>query len=201
MIGRLSGIILELRPPQVLVDVSGVAYEVDVPISDCAKLDGLGTSIKLYTHLLIREDAHSLFGFLMIQSRDSFRRLIKVSGVGPRIALALLSTLSLTELQLALEHGDVDSLSRTPGIGKKLAERMLLELKGKFIFQVEPNVANTVDNLATSELYTIVNDVRNALSSLGYNDKEIAMVMKQLPSGLTNLSDGIREALKLLNKF
>src|SRR6185437_7243401 len=142
MIGRLNGVVLELRPPQVLLEVAGVGYEVDVPISDCAKFETLNSSITLYTHLVIREDAHSLFGFLTVQSRDSFRSLIKVSGVGPRIALALLSTLSF-----------------------------------------------------------IVIDVRNALSSLGYNDKEISSVMKQLPDTITDLSSGIREALKLLNKF
>ena len=201
MIGRLSGIILELRPPQVLLDVSGVGYEVDVPISDCAKLEALNASVTLYTHLVIREDAHSLFGFLTPQSRDSFRSLIKVSGVGPRIALALLSTLSLTELQLALQNGDVASLSRTPGIGKKLAERMLLELKGRFIFEPEFNTQNAMQHSAHTELSGIISDVRNALNSLGYNDKEINLVMKQMPDGIVDLSSGIREALKLLNKF
>jgi holliday junction DNA helicase RuvA len=201
MIGRLSGVVLELRPPQVLLDVSGVGYEVDVPISDCARFEELNTNITLYTHLVIREDAHALFGFLTPQSRDSFRSLIKVSGVGPRIALALLSTLSLTELQLALQNGDVASLSRTPGIGKKLAERMLLELKGKFIFEPEFNPQNAIHDTVPSGLSGIVSDVRNALSSLGYNDKEINLVIKQLPDNIADLSSGIREALKLLNKF
>jgi Holliday junction DNA helicase RuvA len=201
MIGRLNGVVLELRPPHVLLEVAGVGYEVDVPISDCAKLEVQNNSITLYTHLVIREDAHSLFGFLTPQSRDSFRSLIKVSGVGPRIALALLSTLSLTELQLALQNGDVDSLSRTPGIGKKLAERMLLELKGKFIFEPELNSPNAILDKAQTELSGIVSDVRNALGSLGYNDKEINLVMKQLPESIPDLSSGIREALKLLNKF
>ncbi len=201
MIGRLSGVILELRPPQILLDVAGVGYEVDLPISDCAKFENLNDSITLYTHLVIREDAHSLFGFLTARSRDSFRSLIKVSGVGPRIGLALLSTLSLNELQLALQNGDVASLSRTPGIGKKLAERMLLELKGKFIFEPEYNMHSAKEDLLQSGLSGIINDVRNALSSLGYNDKEIASVIKQLPEGLTDLSSGIREALKLLNRF
>jgi Holliday junction DNA helicase RuvA len=199
MIGRLNGVVLELRPPQVLLDVSGVGYEVDVPISDCAKFETLNNNVTLYTHLVVREDAHALFGFLTVESRDSFRSLIKVSGVGPRIALALLSTLSLNELHLALQNGDVASLSRTPGIGKKLAERMLLELKGKFIFETGFNVQNTAN--AQTQLPAVMADVRNALSSLGYNDKEISSVMKQLPETLTDLSSGIREALKLLNKF
>lgn len=201
MIGRLSGIILDISPPQVLLDVSGVGYEIDVPVSDCARIESSNTNVILYTHLVIREDAHSLFGFLTVQSRDSFRSLIKVSGVGPRIALALLSTLSLNELQLALQNGDVASLSRTPGIGKKLAERMLLELKGKFIFEPEFDVQNTMQNLAHTKLSGIINDIRNALNSLGYNDKEINLVMKQLPESITDLSSGIREALKLLNRF
>ncbi len=199
MIGRLNGVVLELRPPQVLLDVSGVGYEVDVPISDCAKFETPGNNVTLYTHLVVREDAHSLFGFLTVESRDSFRNLIKVSGVGPRIALALLSTLTLNELYIALQNGDVASLSRTPGIGKKLAERMLLELKGKFIFETGFNVQNTAN--AETQLPGVMADIRNALSSLGYNDKEINLVMKQLPETLTDLSTGIREALKLLNKF
>lgn len=200
MIGRLSGVVLELRPPQILLDVAGVGYEVDVPISDCARFEELNNKVTLYTHLVIREDAHSLFGFLTQQSRDSFRSLIKVSGVGPRIALALLSTLSLNELYIALQNGDVASLSRTPGIGKKLAERMLLELKGKFIF--EPEIGGK-GSLPQQDLggSAIIGDLRNALSSLGYNDKEINQVIKQLPDSLTDLSNGIREALKLLNKF
>ncbi|MCC2645011.1 MAG: Holliday junction branch migration protein RuvA [Burkholderiales bacterium] len=201
MIGRLNGVILDLRPPHILLDVAGVGYEIDVPISDCAKFEALNSSVTLYTHLVIREDAHSLFGFLTVHSRDSFRSLIKVSGVGPRIALALLSALSLNELHLALQNGDVDSLTRTPGIGKKLAERMLLELKGKLMFAPDSNIHNVADNKVQTQLYGIMNDVRNALGSLGYNDKEINLVMKQLPDTITDLSSGIREALKLLNKF
>lgn len=201
MIGLLRGVILELHPPHVLLDVAGVGYEIDVPISDCAKFDTLNSNVTLHTHLIIREDAHLLFGFLSVQSRDSFRSLIKVSGVGPRIALALLSTLSLNELDLALHNGDVDSLSRTPGIGKKLAERMLLELKGKFIVGSEAHEQGTLLNSTQLELSVIKNDVRNALSSLGYSDKEINLVMKQLPDTLTDLSSGIRQALKFLNKF
>ena len=201
MIGRLSGTVLELRPPHVLLEVAGVGYEVDVPISDFAKFESPDKMVTLYTHLVIREDAHSLYGFLSIQSRDSFRSLIKVSGVGPRIALALLSTLSLNELHLALQNGDVATLTRTPGIGKKLAERMLLELKGKFIFEPESGLLNPTNNSVELEATAIASDVRNALGSLGYNDKEIGQVMKQLPVELTDLSSGIREALKLLNKF
>lgn len=201
MIGRLSGTLLSSRPPQILLDVSGVGYEVDVPISDCAKLPDSGSVIVLYTHLVIREDAHALYGFLTVQSRDSFRSLIKVSGVGPRIALALLSTLSLNELNMALQNGDVTSLSRTPGIGKKLAERMLLELKGKFIFEPDFDADLLVKQFAGNTLPGIQSDIRNALSSLGYNDKEISAVIKQLPDSIADLSSGIKEALKLLNKF
>lgn len=199
MIGSLTGRVALIRHPQVLILVSGVGYEVDLPLSDCSNLT-LGQDVTIYTHLVVREDAHLLFGFLTIESRDSFRTLTKVSGVGPKIGLALLSTLSLEELQFALSSGSVDTLCKTPGIGKKVAERMLLELKGKFIFGSDFTTDKHTGQQLIAE-HDIKSDIANALGSLGYNDKEIMRAIKALPSGITDLSEGIKEALKLLNKF
>lgn len=195
MIGRINGKLLYSKPPQVLIEASGVGYEVDLPIPDCALLPTVGDVVVLYTHLVIREDSHSLYGFLTLESRDCFRTLIKISGIGPRIALALLSTLTPDELQVALDQTDVATLCRTPGIGKKMAERMILELKGKLHIekQFEPNNKLSLQN-------SIRLDISNALISLGYNDKEITRVMHQLPLEIADLSLGIKEALKLLNK-
>lgn len=197
MIGILSGQLLELTPPQVVINVGGVGYEVDMPISHLALLPSIGSNVKLFTSLIIREDSHTLYGFLEKKERDCFRQLIKISGIGPKIALALLSTMNSANLQQAIENGDINTLCLTPGIGKKMAERMLLELKGKILSNVEfvPTTGLFIENNVTS----IKKDINNALESLGYNTKEIANVLKQLPE-ISDLSHGIKEALKLLSK-
>jgi Holliday junction DNA helicase RuvA len=189
MIARVHGQLIGARPPEVVIDVAGIGYELNLPIPDCASLGNIGGTVILYTHLVVREDAHSLYGFLNIDNRDCFRTLIKVSGIGPRIALALLSTLTPDELNIALEQADVTTLCRTPGIGKKMAERMILELKGKL------HIESVITNEAPIRI-----DIANALTSLGYNDKEITRIIKQLPPEINDLSFGIKEALKLLNK-
>jgi Holliday junction DNA helicase RuvA len=203
MISQINGCITTINPPQVVIETHGVGYEIDLPLSDCALLPTIGSQIAVHTHMVVREDAHSLYGFLAIETRNCFRQLIKVSGIGPRIALALLSTLSLAELQSALENSDIITLCRTPGIGKKMAERMLLELKDKLIVVKPFNILNkTNDDMATTtNTNNGRNDIINALLSLGYNEKEATNVVKQLSEeGLTNLSIGIKEALRLLNK-
>ncbi|MBI3144417.1 MAG: Holliday junction branch migration protein RuvA, partial [Pseudogulbenkiania sp.] len=131
MIGRLTGQLIEKLPPQIVVDVGGVGYEVDVPMSTFYQLPALGDKTTLYTHLVVREDAHLLFGFASKGERETFRQLIKVSGIGARIALAILSGLSADELALAVASEDLKRLSSVPGIGKKTAERLVLELRGK----------------------------------------------------------------------
>lgn len=197
MIGRLSGVIVLFKPPIVLLDVGGVGYEIYLPIPDCASIGNVGEQVILHTHQVIREDAHSLYGFITLDSRDTFRTLIKVSGIGPRIALALLSTLTPGELHHALDNSDVAKLSQTPGIGKKMAERMILELKGKLYIEGDSlNFSNNETNVPNI-VYT---DIANALSSLGYADKEIKSVLKNLPADITDLSIGIKEALRLFNK-
>ena len=131
MIGRLSGILLEKNPPQLIVDCNGVGYEVDVPMSTFYNLPALGEPVALLTHMVVREDAQLLYGFGSAAERDVFRQLIKVAGVGARTALSILSGLSVADLAQAITLQEAGRLTRVPGIGKKTAERLLLELKGK----------------------------------------------------------------------
>ncbi len=192
MIGRLTGRLLEKHPPQVLVDVQGIGYEVDVPMSTFYDLPALGETITLHTHLLIREDVHLLFGFASEAERQAFRQLVKVSGIGARTALALLSGMSVADFHHAVSTQDSARLITIPGIGKKTAERLLLELRDKLDLD-KSDIAYT-ESSATQE-----NDILNALISLGYNDREATWAIKQI-SADTDVSEGIRQALKLLSK-
>ncbi|MFG6485051.1 Holliday junction branch migration protein RuvA [Roseateles sp. BYS78W] len=189
MIGRLSGVIAEKTPPQVVIDVGGVGYEVDVPMSTFFNLGALGERAVLLTHLTVREDAHQLFGFLTHEERSTFRQLIKISGVGPKMALGLLSGLSVAELAQAVSRQEIGRLTKVPGIGKKTAERLLLELKGK----LGPDLAlpTTVANDAQA-------DILQALVALGYSEKDAAAALKALPPDV-GVSDGIKQALKKLS--
>ncbi len=188
MIGRLAGKLLSKQPPQVLVDCNGVAYEVDVPMSTFYALPATGDALTLHTHLVVREDAQVLYGFATLEERGAFRQLIRISGVGARTALAVLSGLSVAELAGAVAAQDAARLVKVPGIGKKTAERLLLELKGKLA-----DAAPSGDRGAPG------GDVLNALLGLGYSEKEAAAAVKGLPTGLA-VADGIRQALKALAK-
>ena len=192
MIGRLTGILLEKHPPQVLLDVQGVGYEVDVPMSTFYDLPATGMQVVLYTHLVIREDMHLLFGFSTESERQTFRQLVKISGVGARTALALLSGLSVSDLHHAVETQDSVKLIRVPGIGKKTAERLLLELRDKLDSAV-------IDSGQAKSALGNGADILNALLSLGYNDKEAGWAVKQI-SATATISDGIRQALQFLSK-
>ena len=192
MIGRISGILLEKNPPQVVVDAQGVGYEIDVSMSTFYNLPATGERVVLYTHLVVREDAHLLFGFATEPERKAFRQLLKISGVGARTALSVLSGMSVGELAQAVTMQDAARLTKVPGIGKKTAERLMLELKGKLGLDLG-GVA------AVNRTAPITSDVLNALLSLGYNEKEALYALKQLPDGLS-VSDGIRQALKSLAK-
>jgi Holliday junction DNA helicase RuvA len=192
MIGRLTGILLEKHPPQVLLDVQGVGYEVDVPMSTYYDLPAIGAPTTLYTHLVIREDMHLLFGFATESERQTFRQLVKISGVGARTALALLSGLSVSDLHHAVATQDSARLIRVPGIGKKTAERLLLELRDK----LDSTIINLDQALSTPSNDS---DILNALLSLGYNDREASWAVKQVSTNAT-VSDGIRQALQLLSK-
>lgn len=192
MIGRLTGRLLEKRPPHILLDVAGLGYEVDVPMSTFYNLPGTGEAVTLHTHLIVREDAHLLYGFATEDEREAFRRLIKVTGIGAKVALTVLSGLSVDDLAHAVAEQDTGRLVKIPGIGKKTAERLLLELRDKIVATV-PSV-NTAGRPVSHE-----NDVQNALLALGYNDREASWAVKQLSTDL-GVSDAIRQALKLLSK-
>lgn len=190
MIGRLTGVLAEKNPPQLLVDVGGVGYEVDVPMSTFYNLPGLGERLTLLTHFVVREDAQVLFGFLTAAERATFRQLIKITGVGPRMALAVLSGLSVGELAQAISLQETGRLVKVPGIGKKTAERLLLELKGK----LGPDLSTPVSVADDAQA-----DILQALVALGYSDREAALALKGLPAGV-GVSDGIKQALKALTK-
>src|SRR2546421_6188651 len=188
MIGRLTGTLAEKSPLQLLIDVNGVGYEVDVPMSSFYNLPGLGERVTLLTHFVVREDAQVLYGFLTHDERATFRQLVKISGVGPRTALAILSGLSVAELAQAVSLQESGRLVKVPGIGKKTAERLLLELKGKVGDALVTPTAVSPGAQA---------DILQALLALGYNDREAALAMKALPAEV-GVSDGIKLALKSL---
>lgn len=187
MIARLTGTLVEKTPPTVLIDVNGVGYEVDVPMSTLYALPDTGSRVTVLTHLAIREDAHVLYGFGSNAERAAFRELIKISGVGARIALAVLSGMTVPELSQAITLQESGRLTRIPGIGKKTAERLLLELRGKL-------GADLGTPLAVADHQT---DILHALTALGYSERESLSALKTLPEGV-GVSDGIKLALKSL---
>lgn len=190
MIGKLSGTLLEKNPPQLLIDCHGVGYEVDVPMSTFYNLGDVGTPVSLLIHMVVREDAHILYGFASPAEREAFRLLIKISGVGPRTALAVLSGLGVEALSQAVALQEPARVLKVPGIGKKTAERLLLELKGKLVEAIGQPAGG-----AASDAHA---DVMQALVVLGYSDKEAAAAIKQLPADVA-VSEGIKLALKRLN--
>ena len=191
MIGRISGVLVSKTPPQVLIDVRGVAYEVDVPMSTFYNLPLAGAEVMLFTHLVVREDAHLLYGFGTETERAAFRQLLRISGVGARTALSVLSGLSVADLQQAVANQDSGRLVKIPGIGKKTAERLLLELRDKL--DTRANVTPGATPQAAGS------DVLNALLALGYSDKEALWAVKKLDASLP-VAEGIRQSLKLLSK-
>ncbi len=188
MIGRLQGLLAEKNPPQVLLDCNGVGYEVDVPMSTFYNLPALGERVTLLTHFVVREDAQVLFGFATAAERATFRQLIRISGVGPRTALGILSGMGVADIAQAVAAQDAARLVKIPGIGKKTAERLLLELKGKLAPDLGANASVTSDAQA---------DILQALVALGYSDKDAGLALKALPDGVS-VSDGIKLALKAL---
>lgn len=188
MIGRITGTVLDKTPPQVCVDVGGVGYEIDVPVSTLYELPDAGGKVSLFTHLAVREDAHTLYGFISAQERSTFRALIKVSGVGARTALAVLSGMTVAELANAITMQETGHLMRVPGIGKKTAERLLLELRGK----LGADLGHTPGSPAAGR-----DDILNALLSLGYSATECNAALKSLPASV-EVAEGIRLALKSL---
>ena len=197
MIGRLGGILLEKQPPQVLIDVNGVGYEVDVSMTTFYQLPALGEATVLFIHQIVREDANLLYGFASRSERTTFCQLLKINGIGARIALAILSGMNADELAHAVATEDLKRLSAVPGIGKKTAERLVLELRGKLVTgQV---VAGPGGLPFAAGMPDSRSDILNALMALGYSEKEAAAAMKLLPASI-DVSDGIRQALKGLAK-
>jgi Holliday junction DNA helicase RuvA len=190
MIGKLTGILSDKNPPQVLVDCGGVGYEVQVPMSTFYNLPATGEKVSLLTHFVVREDAQILYGFSSTVERAAFRELIKISGVGPRTALSVLSGMSVGELSQAVTLQEAGRLIKVPGIGKKTAERLLLELKGKLGADIGASATLVNDAQA---------DILQALLALGYSDKEAAAALKALPADV-GVSDGIKLALRALAK-
>ncbi|CAM3914369.1 Holliday junction branch migration protein RuvA [Bordetella tumulicola] len=188
MIGRITGTLIEKLPPTLCVDVNGVGYDIDVPMSTLYNLPDLGSRVTLYIHLTVREDAHILYGFATASERSAFRELIKVSGIGARIALAVLSGMSVGDLAQAITLQEPGRLTRVPGIGKKTAERLLLEMRGKLGADL---------GVAAHAIPDAQTDILNALLALGYSDKESQTALKSLPDS-ASVSDGIRLALKSL---
>ena len=191
MIGRLQGTLAEKNPPQVLIDCHGVGYEVDVPMSTFYNLPGVGEPVTLLTHFVVREDAQLLYGFGTAPERATFRELIKVTGVGPRMALGVLSGLGVQELAQAITSQETGRLVKVPGIGKKTAERLLLELKGK----LGADLGGAHAHASTAHQA----DILQALLALGYNDKEAAAALKALPAEV-GVSEGIKLALRALGR-
>ena len=192
MIGKLTGTLLEKNPPQLLIDCHGVGYEVDVPMSTYYHLPAVGETVALLTHFVVREDAQILYGFGSAREREAFRQLIRISGVGPRTALSVLSGLGVDDLAQAITAQDPARIVKVPGIGKKTAERLLLELKGKM-------GADLGARGGMSPGSDVASDIQQALMALGYNEKDAAAAQKALPSDV-GVSEGIKLALKALAK-
>ena len=192
MIGRISGILIEKRPPQIVVECHGVGYEIEAPMTTIWTLPDLNQPVSLYTHLAVREDAHLLYGFLTENERRAFRLLTRISGIGAKIALAVLSGLSVAELAQAVTMQESGRLTKIPGIGKKTAERILLEMKDRL-------GADLTSAVGVHRAAPASSDILNALVALGYSDKEAVAAVKELPDGIA-VADGIRQALKRLAK-
>ena len=189
MIGRLSGRLVDKTPPQILIEVQGVGYEVDVPMSSFYNLPAIGEPVVLLTHFVVREDAQLLFGFLTAAERSAFRELLRISGIGPRMALAVLSGLSVADLAQAVSRQESARLVKVPGIGKKTAERLLLELKGRLGAELASAQAAPASDAQA--------DILQALVALGYNERDAAAAARQLPADI-GVADGIKRALTAL---
>tara|TARA_B100001173_G_scaffold225872_1_gene195908 strand:- start:97 stop:678 length:582 start_codon:yes stop_codon:yes gene_type:complete len=187
MIGRIKGILIEKIPPFILLDCQGVGYEIEVPMTTFFDLPDEGSEVSLLTHLVVREDAHLLFGFATTPERHMFRQLIKVNGIGAKVALSILSSIESNELTNAIKTDDTNMLIKIPGIGKKTAERLVLELKDR--------VKDIEVTQASKNLITNIDDIENALISLGYSASQASIAIKALPDNIS-VNDGIRQALK-----
>jgi len=196
MIARLAGTLLERRPPNLLLDISGVGYEVEAPMSVFDKLPDTGQPCTLLIHQVIREDAHLLFGFVNSADRELFRSLLKISGVGPKVALAILSSVSAADFALMVESGDSQALTRLPGIGKKTAERLILEMKSRLDgLEIGPGAAGSAAEQAGGA-DSAASEARAGLVALGYSPAEALKMIKGLGEASASAEAMIRQALK-----
>ncbi|QLB40291.1 Holliday junction branch migration protein RuvA [Mannheimia pernigra] len=197
MIGRLQGKIIEKQPPEILLDVQGVGYELLLPMTSFYNLPQIGDETAIFTHLVVREDAHLLFGFSQKQDRSLFRELIKTNGVGPKLALAILSAMSVSQFVTAIEQEELTKLTKIPGIGRKTAERLLVELKGKFkgIEQTDFFVEAS-DHIIVNHTPDPANEALDALISLGYKPSDAEKMIKKVNKSNATSEQLIREALK-----
>lgn len=197
MIGRLHGVILEKQAPDLLLDVNGVGYEVQAPISTFAMLGRIGSEATLYTHLAIREDAHQLYGFSDKPQRTLFRTLIKVSGVGPKLALAILSGMDANAFALCVHNEDVTALTKLPGVGKKTAERLIVEMRDRLTeWQVPAPLWAAVDQAEKASLDSVLREAESALIALGYKPQDAAKMLNKVSSQADTPEELIRLALK-----
>lgn len=197
MIGRLQGILLTKAPPQLLIDVNGVGYEIDAPMSTFYQLPNTGDSVVLHTHLVVREDAQLLYGFYSEAERHMFRNLIKINGVGPKLALTILSGISLTEFTRCVMEDDAKSLTALPGVGKKTAERLIIELRDKIGKEFD---AALPDKGEPSQLLihetSPVRDAVSALVALGYKAQEASRMVREIDADGLSTEEIIRESLQ-----
>ncbi|AYN93899.1 Holliday junction branch migration protein RuvA [Pseudomonas sp. LTJR-52] len=198
MIGRLRGSLAEKQPPHVIIDVNGVGYELEVPMTTLYRLPSLGEPVTLHTHLVVREDAHLLYGFSEKRERELFRELIRLNGVGPKLALALMSGFEVDELVRCVQAQDASALVKIPGVGKKTAERLLVELKDRFkAWESLPSIAPLMmETAAGRPVVTAETDAVSALVSLGFKPQEASRAVSAIAEEGLSSEDLIRRALK-----
>ena len=195
MIGSLIGLIKEKTPSAILLEVNGIGYEISIPLSTSFQLPKVGESAFLLTHLVVREDQHSLYGFATEEERKLFRALIKISGVGAKLAIIILSGTNVTGFIQSVVNEDIDALVHLPGIGKKTAERLVVEMKDKI-----SEISDEQHNLQDSGVNSAVAEAINALVNLGYKTKDAKNILDKIDSEELSVEDLIRQALKSLNK-
>jgi Holliday junction DNA helicase RuvA len=197
MIGRLQGTILEKQPPSILIDVQGVGYELEASMSTFYQLPDCGENITLHTHLVVREDAQLLYGFYSLSERQMFRNLIKISGVGPKLALTILSGMSAEDFSRCIMDGDSKALTRLPGVGKKTAERLVIELKDRLEKDDSIKLPGSTGTTASIERQANpVNDAVSALISLGYKAQQASQMIRDIEVEGKSTEEIIRAALQ-----
>ena len=200
MIGRIRGTLVHKRPPEILVEVAGVGYEIQVPMTTLFRLPELGVDVSLLTHFVVREDAQLLYGFIDEQDRSLFRQLIKVNGVGPKLALTILSGMDSTSFVRCVQRDDMSSLVALPGVGKKTAERLLIEMRDKlkdWLAQAGANDPTAVEGSLHAPLTDIVTDAEGALIALGYKPQLASRMVAAInDESVDDSEELIRRALK-----